>query len=171
MTELEELISDTWDAVEFLRAQMFARAKPQDGAAQGDGERQETGREVSTGAKPKSKPPFNLDAMDAADAEVAALIGWADTLGLRGQYRGWVWRVNGVARGVLYDDTRAVRDVTKLLTDWLRAGGNAPDGMLDDIRSVRNTNRKNWPELDVFLERPIVERSRVDDPNQYALSL
>ena len=166
--EIEELVTDTLDAIAFPRAQMFARASPQDGNAQGDGERTEYGREVSTGAKPKSKPPFNVDAMDAADAEMAVLVRWAEALGI--PYSGVVWRArSGDVKGVLYGDTRPARSLGVAIHEHVAAGWQAPTEMVDEIRAVRNGNRKAWPELDVFLSRPEHERVADCDPDQYTL--
>lgn len=154
--ELADLVADTEDAIVFLRSQMFAGGNPQDGADQTDEWREETGREVSTGDKPKSKPPFNLGAMDAADAEMAVLVAWAEFVGL--PYAGQVWRVCGVPRGVLYGDLRPARSLAGTVVGLLRDGWVAPEGMLEGVRDVRVANLRGWPELDVFLARPESER-------------
>ncbi|MEU2002038.1 hypothetical protein ACH47B_13185 [Rhodococcus sp. NPDC019627] len=159
-SELADLIQDTEDAIMFLRSQMLNGANPQDGADQTDTWREETGREVTTGDKPKSKPPMNLGAMDAADAEMAVLVAWAEHVGI--PYTGQVWRVNGIPQGVLYGDMRPVRSLAANICGLLRDGWVAPDGMLEGVRAVRDANLRVWPELDVYLERPVEERV-VDD--------
>lgn len=153
--ELRELLADTRDVVEFLRAQMFKGGRPMDGADQSNTEREESGDKVSTGAKPKSKPPFNLDAMDSADLEVATLVDWGEHLGFSPEGR--VWRVNGLPRGMLYGDIRPVRSLTRALDAWLAEGWIPPEQMLSDMRDVRTRHRKAWPELDVLLGQPLLD--------------
>lgn len=147
MSELIELVRDTPDVIEFLRRQAYANSSAAAGRDQSDVERVEDAERVSTGARPKSKPPLNVDALDCADAEAAVLFRWAEFLGI--PHRGWVWRVQGVPRGVLYGDLTAVRDIRA----WLlgAVGFVAPEGFAGEVRSVRNVNRMLWPELDVFL--------------------
>ncbi|OZD23844.1 hypothetical protein CH253_08285 [Rhodococcus sp. 06-156-3C] len=162
VVELRELIADTWDAVEFLRSQMFKGGRPMDGADQSRTEREESGDKVSTGAKPKSRPPFSLDAMECADLEVATLVDWAEHLGFEPE--GWVWRVNGIPRGVLYGDMRPVRSLSRVLDEWLAEGWIPPEQMLSDIRGVRTANRKAWPELDVLLGQPSLDEPVEEEP-------
>lgn len=150
--ELAALIADTWDAIEFLRSQMFNNARAADGNDQSDTMREEY-EGVSTGSKPKSKPPMNLSALDAADAEMSVLVAWAEHCGI--PYAGQVWRVQGYPRGVLYGDVRPARSLSWNISQLLLDGWVAPDGMLEDVRAVRFANLKAWPELDVYLTKPI----------------
>lgn len=164
-SELADLIQDTEDAILFLRSQMFAGSNPNDGADQTDTWREETGREITTGDKPKSKPPFNISAMDAADAEMAVLVAWAEHVGI--PYTGQVWRVNGFPKGVLYGDTSPAGSLATNIVGLLRDGWVPPEGMVEAVRDVRVANLRLWPELDVFLSRP--EQERVADEGQEAL--
>lgn len=163
MDELLDLIGDTEDAIMFLRSLMFGGSTPTDGADQSDSWREEHGREVCTGDKPKSKPPMSIGALDAADAEIAVLVAWAEFCGI--PFQGQVWRVQGVPRGVLYGDVRPVRSLVRALTGLAAEGWCAPAGMVEGVRDVRVTNLRCWPELDVFLARP----GQADDDEQEAL--
>lgn len=159
--ELAELVADSWDAIEFLRSQMLNNARAADGNDQSDMMREEY-EGVSTGSKPKSKPPMNVSALDAADAEMSVLVAWAEHSGI--PYVGQVWRVQGYPRGVLYGDLRPARSLSWNISQLLLDGWVAPDGMLDDIRAVRFANLKAWPELDVYLTKPLDEPVVVEEP-------
>lgn len=159
--ELANLVADTWDAIEFLRAQMLNNARASDGNDQSDTEREEYAK-TSTGAKPKSKPPMNLAALDAADAEMAVLVAWAEYAGI--PYSGQVWRVDGQPRGVLYGDTSPARSLAWNISELIRDGWVPPEGMLEDVRAVRFANLKAWPELDVFLTKPASEDRVIEEP-------
>lgn len=146
---LATLILDTWDVIEFLRAQMDADARPEDGVDDTDTMREEHAR-VSDGGKPKSKPPMNLEALDASDIEMAALISWAEYCGI--PYQGQVLRVGGRPRGVLYGDMRPAWSAARNMADLIEAGWVPPEGMLEDLQAVRFANLRRWPELDHKLQ-------------------
>lgn len=156
MSELAELLTDTVDAIVFLRAQMFAGAKPQDGYNQTDTERQEFAREVSTGSKPGSRPPCNLDAMVASDAEMSLLVKWADEMGMHVPGPVWRNRETGKPLGILYGDVRPARYLVYEFLCLLDDGWLPPSDMVEAMRDLRAANRKAWPELSVFLymDRP-----------------
>jgi hypothetical protein len=159
--ELANLVADTWDAIEFLRAQMLHNARASDGNDQSDTEREEYAK-TSTGAKPKSKPPMNLAALDAADAEMAVLVSWAEYAGI--PYSGQVWRVDDVPRGVLYGDTSPARSLAWNISELIRDGWVPPEGMLEAVREVRFANLKAWPELDVYLTKPFDDAPVSEEP-------
>jgi hypothetical protein len=159
MNELVDLVKDSPDVIEFLRRQAYANASAQAGMDQSDSMRVEDADRVSTGGRPKSKPPLNLDAVDCADAELAVLVLWADWEGI--PYRGWVNRnpTDGRPMGVLYGDLRPAKDIAAWLVGHPEF--EPAEGFVDAVRAVRNGNRMGWPELDVFLssEADFVVRS------------
>ena len=160
MSELVELVKDSADVIEFLRRQAYANASAQSGMDQTDSMRVEDADRVSTGSRPKSKPPLNVDAVDCADAELAVLVLWAEWEGI--PFRGAVWRIGGEPRGVLYGDLTPAKDIA----GWLHEnpGYVPPEGFTDAVRSVRNRNRMGWPELDVFLSSEQDFADRVLEP-------
>lgn len=174
MDEVEELINDTYDAVFWIRERISPFVVKSDSksnglleedgrdfgkhstwnigaviAENGDPESMIPMERVSTGEKPKSKPPCNVDAIDDADMEVAALAVAYSSLGR--SFPRPVWRVGGIVRGVLYEDLRPIRRMSKELLDQYREGWRPTSSQLEELQRVRYGNFRKYPELDVFL--------------------
>ncbi|MBF6333430.1 hypothetical protein [Nocardia transvalensis] len=164
LDELMELIQDTPDVVYFLRAQMANNARAADGGDWSDTEGQAPDRVASS--KTVTTAPCSLDAMGAADAELAALAGWADRLGV--VYSGRVWRCGGVVRGLVGDDMTVVWSLVDGFERWARQGWNGSPEMLAQLRSLRNTHRKYWGELDLLLmHRPETREQSWSEPGLF----
>ena len=147
--ELRKLIDQTPEVIRFLRSQIpFKPQMPRDS-------------EGSSGGKPKSKPPLNLDAVDAADVELATLAMWADVCEI--PYDGWVRRVNGVPVGVLYDDLRPVLGMVAGFGERFDEGMPVPEGMLWDLQAVRWANFRRFPQLGSLFDEDLDAELKPDD--------
>jgi len=100
MTDLRTLVSETPEIICELRGALFF-GKPAVVESEVDAE-------IAQVHNFTSKPPMSIGVLEAADLEAATLIRWAEHFGV--QIGGAVWRVGGVARGLLYDDLRPVLD-------------------------------------------------------------
>ncbi|QIS21273.1 hypothetical protein [Nocardia terpenica] len=147
LDELMELVMDTPDVVYFLRSQMYVNATASAGADWTDTER-ETADTVTAHRDPR-KPPCNLSALDAADLEFATLANWAVTL--RVPFTGPVWRSGGRIVGLVGDSTVALWEIVRGVQLLARDGWHGESRMLEDMRRVRNANRKQWGDLDLLL--------------------
>ncbi|MBF6330848.1 hypothetical protein [Nocardia transvalensis] len=147
LDELMELVLDTPDVVYFLRAQMYANGKASAGADWSDKER-EAADKVTAHRDPR-KAPCNLGAMDAADLEFSTLANWAVALQL--PFTGPVWRSGGRIVGLAGDSTVALWEIVRGVQLLAREGWPGETRMLDDMRRVRNANRKQWGDLDLLL--------------------
>ncbi|MFC9761671.1 hypothetical protein [Rhodococcus jostii] len=158
--ELRKLIYQTPDVIGFLRSQIPHKSQP---AAD---------QEPTVGGKPKSKPPLNVDAIDAADTELATLAMWAQAC--RIPYRGWVRRVNGIPVGILYDDHRPVHDMVEGFEYRFDTGMPEPEGMLWDMQAVRWANFRTFPQLNSLFEESYDEELKPapePDDGQYSLEV
>lgn len=192
MDEVEELINDTYDAVSWIRERISPFVVKSDSksnnlvtesdASSGKHSKWNIGagitadddpeniipmERVSTGEKPKSKPPCNVNAIDDADDEVAALAVVYSSLGR--SFPRPVWRVGGIVRGVLYEDLRPIRRMSKELLDEYREGWRPTIRELEELQRVRYGNFRKYPELDVFLSMGRVERPDRPDVSDMAL--
>ena len=153
--ELRKLIDQTPEVIHFLRSQIpYKPQMPRDS-------------EGSSGGKPKSKPPLNLDAVDAADLELETLAYWAQESGIN--WRGRVWRVNGLVRGVLYDDALPVLDMVAGFGRLFDSGWVAPELMLGGVQAVRFAHFRLWPELDSLFGRTVDEELQVPEDGQLSM--
>lgn len=134
MNEVQRLVNQTPDVIAFLRSQVPFKRQP---AADSVG---------SDGGKPSSRPPLNVDAVDAADVELAELALWAGRCGVL--WSGFVWRRQGRVVGVLYDDSRPVRGMVDGFNRLWGSGWVEPVGMLEGLQAVRFASLRLWPELD-----------------------
>ena len=131
-----ELVEQLPEVVAWLRAQMTAKPKPTESGGPKGGS--------------KSRPPFRVAFMDAADREVAALLHWAEAYGVSlAPVR--VYRVNGQAIGVMPGEgsTDGLATIAERLIGTGRLSED--DSVLTDSRyglwSVRSNHYSIWPEL------------------------
>lgn len=132
-----DLIDGTPDAVRWLRGQMTARNKPEEG-----------GRSAG---KPQSKPPFRIACMEAADREVTVLFKWAREYGITDPRFPVKWGKRGKVIGVTGGDLRAVDWCARELIAALAERG-VVDGMADDVWRTRLNHYQVWPDLAAFFE-------------------
>lgn len=121
----ERLLGDVWDVVSRLRALVEGGGSPE---LEWDPVEHvwASPERVSTGARPGSKPPCHVGAIDQADREVMALVAVADVLGI--PVYGPLWRVNGEVRGLLGGDLTELSRLAGVLS------GLIAWGMLDAVR-------------------------------------
>lgn len=136
------LASQIPDAVYWLRAQMTARPLPDDNDGGGGS------------SKPKSKPPFRMAFMNAADREIAALAHWCSGFGL--PIPSGLYRVNGTVRGVFTEDhLDAVWEMASTLAGVLRWASFEDELLTDDtfgLWTVRSQHYGLWPQLAAIFE-------------------
>lgn len=144
MESLKVLIEQTPDVIDFLRSLVDVKPQPP------------VDREGAQLIKPHSTPPLNIDAVDAADLELATLAHWGGVCGV--PWQGCVWRDSGGrVRGVLYGDSKPARTLVAGFTGMFRTGWSPPDGMLESIQAVRFQHYRLFPGLDArFGEVPDV---------------
>lgn len=112
---LRELVTETPEIVARLRSAVFhATANHPDPELTAE-------NEIRHIMDRTSKPPFDVTFMDQADLEAATLIQWVEEL-TGDAVRGAVWRVDGFARGLLYDDMTPVLDARDTLLRLLEGG-------------------------------------------------
>lgn len=146
MDELLHLVTTAPDVIGFLRSQVGAKR-----VAESDDPR-------TSVDKPKSKPPLNVDALDAADLELATLAFWGGVCGVA--HEGFVWRDRGGrVRGILYDDARPAVSLSRGFRKLLVSGWVPPVGMVEDVRSVRGKHLAAFPGLVSVVGVPAVEAS------------
>lgn len=98
---------------------------------------------------PKSTPPCNIDAIDAADLILESLAYWAESAGVSTHGIGQVWRYpTGEVRGILYDDSRPVDTLAQRLKGalvsprWVE-----PTGMHHHLHELMATQSTRWPTI------------------------
>ncbi|MCQ4118713.1 hypothetical protein [Rhodococcus tibetensis] len=86
--------------------------------------------------------------MTAADTEVDYLHSWAGWAGIDLRGCGRFYRVNGFVRGVIDDDLRPVRELTRRVLaamdspTWVE-----PEGMRENLCELRAVHMRRWPEI------------------------
>ena len=103
--------------------------------------------------RPGSRPPLNLDAVDAADEQLMFLAYWAEAAGVSVRNIGNVWRYpTGEIRGVLYDDSRPA-DVlaARLLSAMADPAWIEPAGMTDHLNQLMAVQEKTFPAIQDYL--------------------
>ncbi|AYR03228.1 hypothetical protein SEA_OCTOBIEN14_84 [Gordonia phage Octobien14] len=142
-----ELADQIPDVVGWLRARMTMRGQASDD-------------EVTSHAKPGSKPPFRLAYMSAADREVAALAYWCAHYGIYPSSP--MWRVDGQVAGVFPDHLDCVSEMAKSLSEAIR-GRPLAEGIYTDpefgLWAVRSSHYAVWPELATIFEPELVAKA------------
>lgn len=115
--------------------------------------------------RPGSRPPLNLDAVDAADEQLMFLAYWAEASGVSVRNIGNVWRYpTGEVRGVLYDDSRPA-DVlaARLLSAMADPSWIEPAGMTDTLNQMMALQEKTFPAIQDYLWA--VEKHEANTPD------
>lgn len=143
---LVDLIAETPEVIHWLRTKMLSGMD-------------------TNGNGGKSRAPFKLSLMFAADQEARTLAYWADLYGIRPSLSDGLWIESGTIMGVCGDDLAVVDELACRLAEKIANGAAFSVEMATDPEygfwHVRQQHFRNWPELAAhFASKDLQDRTK-----------